>query len=249
MRGCRSAGVDPYIVGRGIHSALATPRPPAYDGPIIICLVEKDGELVNFVPAMWGYRVGVDIGGTFTDVVLVGPGGATTPIKVPSTPSDYSQAVLAGLARLIEQVGVRPQQIEEIVHGTTVATNAILEKRGARTALITTAGFRDVLEIRRVRMPQLYNIQWEKPRPLVPRYLRFEVAERIDFRGEILTPLDESHLSKIADTLRREEIESVAICLIDSYVNPVHERRVAEILREQLPGVSLSVSSDFTRDL
>ena len=204
---------------------------------------------MNSVPATWSYRVGVDIGGTFTDLVLVGPEGATTPIKVPSTPSDYSQAVLAGLARLIEQVGVRPQQIEEIVHGTTVATNAILEKRGARTALITTTGFRDVLEIRRVRMPQLYNIQWEKPRPLVPRYLRFEVAERIDFRGEILTPLDESHLSKIADILRREEIESVAICLIGSYVNPVHERRVAEILREQLPGVSLSVSSDITREL
>jgi N-methylhydantoinase A len=207
------------------------------------------GRGCDLVNAASGYRVGVDIGGTFTDVVLVGPEGATAPIKVPSTPGDYSQAVLDGLARLIEQVGVRPEQIEEIVHGTTVATNAILEKRGARTALITTAGFRDVLEIRRLRMPQLYNIQWEKPQPLVPRYLRFEVVERIDFRGEILAPLDESRLSEIVDTLRREDVESVAICLIHSYVNPLHERRIAAILRELLPGVSVSISSDITREL
>ncbi len=122
---------------------------------------------------------------------LVSPGGSIFSIKVLSTPDDYSRAVIDGLSRLIQQASIGAAQIDELIHGTTVATNAILEKRGARTALVTTSGFRDVLEIRRVRMPQLYNIQWEKPKPLVPRYLRFEVDERIDARGEVLTPLDE----------------------------------------------------------
>ena len=196
-----------------------------------------------------GYRVGVDIGGTFTDLVLIGPDGAIWPLKVPSTPVDYSSAVVEGLSRLVETAGVRADSIDEIVHGTTVATNAILEKRGARTALITTAGFRDVLEIRRVRMPQLYNIQWEKPAPLVPRYLRFEVPERIDFRGEILTPLDEARLDAIVAEIEHEAVKSVAICLLHSYVNPAHEARIAEVLRERLTGVSLSVSSEITREL
>jgi N-methylhydantoinase A len=195
------------------------------------------------------FRVGVDIGGTFTDLVLIGPDGAVWSLKVPSTPADYSAAVLEGLSQLTERAGVRPDAIDEIVHGTTVATNAILEKRGARTALITTAGFRDVLEIRRVRMPQLYNIQWEKPAPLVPRYLRVEVPERIDFRGEVLIPLDEASLDAIVAEIEREAVESVAICLLHSYVNPAHEVRIAEILRQRLPGVSLSVSSAITREL
>ncbi|HEX7103211.1 MAG TPA: hydantoinase/oxoprolinase family protein [Nitrolancea sp.] len=196
-----------------------------------------------------GYRVGVDIGGTFTDLVLIGADGAIWPLKVPSTAGDYSVAVLDGLSRLVEQAGVQPEEIDEIVHGTTVATNAILEKRGARTALITTVGFRDVLEIRRIRMPQLYNIQWEKPAPLVPRYLRFEVPERIDFRGDVLVPLDESTLNAIVVEIEREAVESVAICLLHSYVNPAHEERIAEILRKRLPGISLSVSSEITREL
>ncbi len=195
------------------------------------------------------YRVGIDIGGTFTDLVLIGPEGAIWPLKVPSTPRDYSVAVVEGLASLAQAAGVPTDAIEEIVHGTTVATNAILEKRGARTALITTAGFRDVLEIRRVRMPQLYNIQWEKPEPLVPRYLRFEVPERIDFRGNVLTPLDEAALDAIVAKIEQEAVESVAICLLHAYVNPAHEERIAEIVRARLPGVSLSISSEITREL
>jgi N-methylhydantoinase A len=196
-----------------------------------------------------GYRVGVDIGGTFTDLVLIGPAGAIWPLKVPSTPADYSVAVVDGLALLIEMAGVQAGEIDEIVHGTTVATNAILEKQGARTALITTAGFRDVLEIRRVRIPQLYNLQWEKPAPLVPRYLRFEVPERIDYRGDILTPLDEASLDAIMAEIECEAVESVAICFLHAYVNPAHEQRVAEILGERLPGLSRSVSSEITREL
>lgn len=195
------------------------------------------------------YRVGVDIGGTFTDLVLIGSNGAIWPLKMPSTPADYSVAVVDGLARLVAQAGVRMDAIDEIVHGTTVATNAILEKRGARTALITTAGFRDVLEIRRVRVPQLYNIQWAKPAPLVPRYLRFEVPERLDFRGNVLTPLDEARLGTIVAEIEREAVESVAVCLLHAYVNPAHEQRIAAIVHERLPGVSLSISSEITREL
>ena len=195
------------------------------------------------------YRVGIDIGGTFTDVVLLGMDGKVWPIKVLSTPDNFSRAVIEGLRRLIKQTGINRADIEELVHATTVATNAILEKNGATTALITTAGFRDVIELRRVRMPQLYNIQWEKPEPLVPRYLRCEVRERIDAQGEVLTPIHTEDVDRIADELQRENVDAVAICFINAYLNPVHEQRVASILRERLPNVSLSVSSDISREL
>jgi N-methylhydantoinase A len=204
---------------------------------------------LNCHPASSSYRVGIDIGGTFTDVVVVTPEGSVLPIKVSSTPPDYSRAVIDGLRRLMEQHAISPLEIEELIHGTTIATNAILEKQGARTALITTSGFRDVLEIRRVRMPQLYNIQWRKPEPLVPRYLRFEVNERIDAHGDVLVPLDESSLDSIADDLRREDVEAVAICLINAYANPIHEQQIAAAIRERRPGLQLSVSTDITREL
>ncbi|MGA7673252.1 MAG: hydantoinase/oxoprolinase family protein [Nitrolancea sp.] len=195
------------------------------------------------------YRIGIDIGGTFTDVVLVAPDGRVWPIKVLSTPRDFSRAVIDGLRLLVQQTGIALSEIEELVHGTTVATNAILEQNGARTALITTVGFRDVLELRRVRMPQLYNIQWEKPEPLVPRYLRFEVRERIDAKGEVLTLLADEDVERIVTELKRERVEAVAICFINSYLNPAHEQRVAMILRERLPNVNVSVSSDISREL
>ena len=195
------------------------------------------------------YRIGIDIGGTFTDVVLVAPDGRVWPIKVLSTPRDFSRAVIDGLRLLVQQTGIALSEIEELVHGTTVATNAILEQNGARTALITTVGFRDVLELRRVRMPQLYNIQWEKPEPLVPRYLRFEMRERIDAKGEVLTLLADEDVERIVTELKRERVEAVAICFINSYLNPAHEQRVAMILRERLPNVNVSVSSDISREL
>jgi len=136
------------------------------------------------------FRVGVDIGGTFTDLVLVGDDGTLATRKVSSTPPDYAEGIVAGLSGLLAEAGVRPSAVVEVVHGTTVATNAILEGRGARTALITTEGFRDVLDLRRIRVPALYDLFWEKPPPLVPRRLRFEVAERIGPRGEVWRPLD-----------------------------------------------------------
>src|SRR5437016_5519189 len=140
------------------------------------------------------YRLGVDIGGTFTDLVLVGDDGSLATRKVSSTPPDYADGIVDGLRALLADAGVPPAAVVEVVHGTTVATNAILEGRGARTALITTEGFRDVLELRRIRVPTLYDLFWDKPPPLVPRRRRFEVAERIGPRGELWRPLDEGSL-------------------------------------------------------
>src|SRR5579885_2036490 len=135
-----------------------------------------------------GARIGVDVGGTFTDVVLQDGDGRVAVRKVLSTPPDYDRAVVEAVRRL---AGDRP---EAVVHGTTVATNAVLERRGARTALVTTAGFRDVLELRRMRMPHLYDPFWRKPEPLVPRRLRLEVGERMSASGEVLRPLDEDEV-------------------------------------------------------
>src|SRR5205085_262144 len=143
------------------------------------------------------YRVGVDIGGTFTDIVLLGGDGSINTKKVSSTTDDYGRGIVTGLAELFDELKISPKAIDEVVHGTTVATNAILEGRGARTALITTAGFRDVLEFRRIRVPMLYNLFYEKPPPLVPRRLRFEVAERIGPRGEIRQPLDRQSVERL----------------------------------------------------
>jgi hypothetical protein len=136
------------------------------------------------------FRVGVDIGGTFTDLVFLDPSGRLHTKKVSSTVDDYARAIIDGLGEVFRDTGITGADIAEVLHGTTVASNAVLEQKGARTGLITTRGFRDVLEIRRLRMPRLYDLTWEKPVPLVERYLRQEVTERIDAHGAIQTPLD-----------------------------------------------------------
>src|SRR3989441_4325180 len=136
------------------------------------------------------FRVGVDIGGTFTDIVFLDDDGRVHTKKVSSSVDDYARAIVEGVRELFRETGLAGDDVSEVLHGTTVASNAILELRGARTGLITTRGFRDVLEIRRLRMPRLYDIAWEKPAPLVERYLRREVTERIDARGEGEIPLD-----------------------------------------------------------
>jgi N-methylhydantoinase A len=195
------------------------------------------------------FRVGVDIGGTFTDLVLVGDDGTLATRKVSSTPPDYAEGIVAGLSGLLAEAGVRPSAVVEVVHGTTVATNAIVEGRGARTALITTEGFRDVLDLRRIRVPALYDLFWEKPPPLVPRRLRFEVAERIGPRGEVWRALDGRSLGCALDAVRRAEVEALAICLLHSYANPAHERRVAEAAAEALPGVYVTCSSDVLPEI
>ena len=190
------------------------------------------------------FRIGADIGGTFTDVVLVGPDGATRTRKVASTPDDYSRGILDGVSRLLSDLGAHGADVAEVIHGTTVATNAILEYKGARTGLLTTRGFRDVLELRRVRAPELYNVAWQKPKPLVERRLRLEVDERTAASGTVIAPLDESSVRLAVERLAAERVEAIAVCLLHSYKNPAHERRVGEIVREMLPDVYLSLSVD-----
>ena len=159
-----------------------------------------------------GVRVGVDVGGTFTDIVVSDPSGAIHAGKLASTPEDFSSGVADGVRAVLGRHAVDPAAVRDVVHGTTVATNAILERKGARTGLLTTAGFRDVLELRRLRMPRLYDLTWEKPRPLVERYLRREVAERLDAQGRSCSPLD---LGAVAERPRpswsREGVESLAV--------------------------------------
>ena len=191
------------------------------------------------------YRLGVDVGGTFTDAILLNEStGEVRTGKVPSTPSDPSDAFLNVVDRVLEQGTVSPEVVSYVVHGTTVATNAIIERNLARTAFITTDGFRDLLEIQTGIRPVLYDLQFEKIKPLVPRYLCFGVPERLDFRGEVLVPLDDDAVRIVAGKLRDEDVESVAVCLLHSYINPAHEQRIGEILAEELPSVLVSLSSE-----
>ena len=200
-------------------------------------------------PASPRYALACDIGGTFTDIVLRGKGMLRT-LKLSSTPDDYSRAILAAIAEIRDSFGVDPREITAVVHATTVATNTILEHKGAKTALITTEGFRDVLEMRRLRIPVMYDLQYDKPPPLVPRRLRFEVSERLDAGGAVKTPLDATQLRAIARRLLEEGVESVAVCLLHSYVNPAHERRTGEALKHHLNGkVYISLSSDILPEI
>jgi len=185
-------------------------------------------------------RVGADIGGTFTDIVFFGEDGAVRATKLLSTPDDYGRAILDGLAADRERAGGSPVPIAEIVHGTTVATNAILEQKGARVGLLTTKGFRDVLEIRRVRLPVLYDITWRKPAPLVRRERRLEVDERVGPGGEVRRPLDRDGARMAIERLKALGCESVAVSFLHSYANAEHELAVGELLDGEFPFVSLS---------
>ena len=189
-------------------------------------------------------RIGADVGGTFTDVVLIDGEGRVYTHKAPSTPPDYERGVLDAVAHLLETAGTGGGQVRQVAHGTTVATNAVLERRGARTALVTTRGFRDVLELRRIRAPQIYDLFFTKPPPLVERSLRIEVGERMAADGQVLEPLAEPALGELVDRLRCEAVESVAVCLLHSYAYPAHEQAVGERLRRDLPGVPVSLSCE-----
>ena len=195
------------------------------------------------------FRVGVDIGGTFTDIVLLDAAGRIHTKKVSSSVDDYARAIVDGLREVFGETGLSGSDLVEVLHGTTVASNAILELKGARTGLITTRGFRDVLEIRRIRMPKLYDLGWEKPVTLVERYLRLEVDERVDAHGEIVKPLDPAEVERVLDRLLAEKIEALAVCLLNSYANPVHEERIAEIVRRRAPGLTLSVSAEVLPEI
>ena len=196
------------------------------------------------------YRLGVDIGGTFTDVVLLGDDGSVRTAKVLSTPDDHARGVVDGAIALLAECGVTGDQVASVVHASTVASNAVLEGLGARTALVTTKGFRDVLEMRRLRIPVLYDIQYQSPQPLVPRRLRYEVTERIGPRGETWTELDEGTVRDVAEQIRRDDVEAVAIALLHSYADDAHERRVEEIVREAVgDGVYVTRSSEILPEI
>lgn len=189
-------------------------------------------------------RIGADVGGTFTDVIVTDGLGGIWTHKVPSTPPNFEQAVLNAVAHLLAKADIEGSAVRDIAHGTTVATNAVLEHRGARTALVTTKGFRDVLELRRIRAPQMYDLFFDKPPELVERYLRFEVSERISAHGEVLAPIDPVELDKLKTTLLNEDVESVAVCTLHSYAFPEHERVIGEFLDTHLGGIPISLSSE-----
>ena len=199
---------------------------------------------------MSGWRIGVDIGGTFTDIVLLRADGTVATRKISSSVDDYARAIMEGIASLVAAHAIDGAEIAEIVHGTTVASNALLERKGARTGLIGTKGFRDILEIRNLRMPRLYDLAWEKPPPLVERYLRQAVDERIDARGNVQTPLDSDDARAAVDRLLAEGVEAIAVCLINAFANPVHERSLEAIVREErraAPSASATTSCPRSR--
>lgn len=195
------------------------------------------------------FRVGVDIGGTFTDLVFMCTDGSLHKRKVPSTPADYSSAIIDGVVAFCSEQGIQASEIDEVVHATTVATNAILERKGARTALLTTEGFRDVLELRRIRIPMSYDLGWQKPAPLVEREWRFGIEERLDARGEVLIALDTSVLEPLIERLRDEAIEAIAVCFLHSYRNPRHEQEIGRLLRERLPSTYVSLSHEVLPEM
>ena len=198
---------------------------------------------------MGGLRVGVDIGGTFTDIVLHDEGGRVHTRKVSSSVDDYARAIALGLAELFEELGLAGGDIAEVRHGTTIAANAILEQKGARTGLITTKGFRDVLEIRNLRMPRLYDIGWTKPPPLVERYLRVVVDERVDVHGEVVRPLGPADAERAVRTLLERGVEAVAVCLLNCFANPAHEQLIKAVLERLAPGLPISISSEVLPEI
>jgi N-methylhydantoinase A len=187
-------------------------------------------------------RLAADIGGTFTDVVLE-RGGQRYSAKVLTTPRAPEQGMLEGIARVLEDAALKPAEVGVLIHGTTLATNALIERKGAKTALLTTAGFRDVLEMGYEKRYEHYDLELELPAPLVSRDLRFAVEERMTSRGEIRVPLNESSLAKAIQELKAKSIQSVAIGFLHSYANDAHERRAGEILARTLPGVPVTLSS------
>jgi N-methylhydantoinase A len=193
-------------------------------------------------------RIGADVGGTFTDVIMINDRGELWSHKVPSNPPHFEQAILHAIDYLLQAAGRPGQAVSEVAHGTTVATNAVLEQRGARTALITTQGFRDVLELRRIRAPQMYDLFFDKPASLVERYLRFELAERMSATGQVLKPVEAADLGALKEKLEVEKVESVAVCLLHAYAFPQHEVEVGDFLRQHLPGVRVSLSSEVLRE-
>jgi N-methylhydantoinase A len=191
-------------------------------------------------------RIGIDIGGTFTDLVAVTADGRVTTYKTASTPHDYGEGIIDGLIALLRR---ESGPVADVLHATTVGSNTVLEGKGARTALIGTRGFRDILEIRDLRMPVLYDMRWTKPPALVQRRWRLEVTEKLRPDGTVAIPLDPSSVATAIAMLRAEGIQSVAICLLHSYANPAHEQAVAAAIRAELPDVAISLSCEILPEI
>src|ERR1700693_542659 len=184
------------------------------------------------------FRAGCDIGGTFTDFVLVDEdSGAITVAKQLTTPDDPSFAMLAGFTGLEDEAPGYPSQTIRLAHATTLVANAVIERKGARTALLCTAGFRDVLELRRYIRVTTYELFADPPEPLVPRALRLPVGERIRADGSVLRPVDPQEIAAIAAQLCKEQVESVAVCFLHAFTNPANERAAGRLIAEHLPGI------------
>jgi N-methylhydantoinase A len=196
-------------------------------------------------PAM---RLAIDIGGTFTDLVLESPRG-TYELKLLTTPDAPERAALEGARAILAKAGAAPSELTLVVHGTTLATNALIERKGAATALITTEGFRDSVEIAYEHRFEQYDLYMQRPEPLVPRDLRLGVRERVAADGSVLLPLDEAHLRERAAELRARGVQAVAVCFLHSFTNPAHERRAGEILAEEMPGVAVTLSSEVAPEI
>ena len=192
------------------------------------------------------FRVGFDVGGTFTDFALQADDGRLLTGKRLTTPDDPARACVEGLQELVAGAGLDWADLAQAIHGTTLGSNVVIERKGEGVALLTTRGFRDVLIIGREKRYQLYDLFVEKPVPLVPRARIREAGERIAFDGEVLVPLDEADLRATVRDLVRSGVTSLAICFLHSYVNPAHERRAAEIVREEAPRMAVSLSSDVS---
>jgi N-methylhydantoinase A len=190
-------------------------------------------------------RLGADIGGTFTDVVIE-KDGVVFSTKVLTTYAAPEDAIIDGMHQVCDKAGVTPDQIEQIIHGTTLATNALIERRGAKTALITTNGFRDVIEMRTESRFEQYDLNLTLPEPLLPRQFRFTVNERVNAKGEVMIALERSDIEAVADQIAKAGFNSVAVGLIHSYLNPAHEQMIRNVLRERLPEVAVSISSEVS---
>lgn len=187
------------------------------------------------------WRVGTDTGGTFTDLIAISDSGEVRVAKVPSTPPDFE----IGVVNALREIDLPIDASDVLYHGTTVTTNALLTRSGVRTALLSTRGFRDVLELRHGNRADVFDVMWDQPAPLVPRANRLEIDERLNYLGEVLVELDESQIRDLARILRKRRIEAVGVSLIHSYTNPGHEERIAEILREELPDVYTCISTEI----
>ena len=193
-------------------------------------------------------RIGVDVGGTNTDICAIDEkSGELMVYKLPSSLYDQSEAVVSGVKVIAEENSFAGEDISRFMHGTTVATNAILEGRGAKTALITTGGFRDLLEIGRQKRPDLYNLQADKVKTLVSRDCRFEVSERTDYKGNIVRELKEEELLPIVEAMRENQVKAVAVMLLNAYLNPDNEQSIKAIIEEKYPDVFLTISSDLSK--